>query len=206
MASFNPRDAIQIFKICLGEGIGTITATNAFTGYVQPWNFNVQRELPAGVFLDIAYAGSRGVDLPFIGQMNQLSPQYMSMGQTLFNSVKNPFYGLIPSISGLDTATVPAEQLLLPFPQYTGISVSQNAFDSRYHAMQLKLQKKFSSGQQVLVAYTVSKLITNTDSLTGWLEAGGSTEWAIQNYYNLRAEQSLATFDVSQRLVASYVL
>jgi hypothetical protein len=192
--------------LLLGEGIGTIVPNNPFTGYVQQWNLNVQRQLPGGVFLDVAYAGSRGVHLPFVGQMNQLNPQYMAMGQALFNSVKNPFYGLIPSISGLDTATVPAEQLLLPFPQYTGISVSQNAFDSRYHAMQLKLQKKFSSGQQVLVAYTVSKLITNTDSLTGWLEAGGSTEWAIQNYYNLRAEESLATFDVSQRLVASYVL
>lgn len=46
----------------------------------------------------------------------------------------------------------------------------------------------------------------NTDTLTGWLEAGGSTEWALQNYYDLKGEESLATFDVPQRLVLSYVL
>ena len=55
-------------------------------------------------------------------------------------------------------------------------------------------------------AYTVAKLMPNTDTLTGWLEAGGSTEWALQNYYDLKGEESLATFDVPQRLVLSYVL
>ena len=192
--------------LLLGEGPGVTLANNPFYGYTQQWNFNVQREMPGGVFVDVAYAGSRGVHLPFIGQLNQLPVRYMSMGQALFNSVPNPFYNLIPSISSLDTPTVPAEQLLLPYPQYTGLSPTQDAYDSRYHSLQLKIQKHFSGGQQVLVAYTVSKLITNTDSLTGWLEAGGTTEWAIQNNYNLRAEESVATFDVPQRLVASYVL
>jgi hypothetical protein len=193
-------------SLLLGEGVSTFLANNPFTGYVQQWNLDVQQELPGGVFLDLAYAGSRGVHLPFIGQLNQLNPQYMPMRQALFNQVKNPFYGLIPSISALDTPTVPAEQLLLPFSQYNGVSITQNEFDSRYNSMQLKVQKRFGDGQQVLVSYTVSKLITNTDSLTGWLEAGGTTEWAIQNNYNLKAEESVATFDTPQRMVASYVL
>jgi len=72
--------------------------------------------------------------------------------------------------------------------------------------MQIKGRKNFNNGQTVLVSYTIAKLITNTDTLTGWLEPGGSTEWALQNYYNLKGEESLATFDVPQRLVASYVL
>jgi hypothetical protein len=72
--------------------------------------------------------------------------------------------------------------------------------------MQLKVRKAFSGGQTVMVSYTIAKLITNTDTLTNWLEPAGGTEYATQNYYNLNAEESLATFDVPQRLVASYVL
>src|SRR5205809_4848773 len=32
-------------------------------GYVQQWNFGIQRELPAGIFVDVAYAGTHGVHL-----------------------------------------------------------------------------------------------------------------------------------------------
>ncbi len=32
-------------------------------GYVEQWNFDIQRQLPAGFFADVAYAGSHGVHL-----------------------------------------------------------------------------------------------------------------------------------------------
>jgi len=54
----------------------------------------------------------------------------------------------------------------------------------------------------VLVGYTVSKTITNTDTLTGWLDATGTT----QNNNNFRLERSLIGTDVPQRLTLSYVL
>jgi outer membrane receptor protein involved in Fe transport len=193
-------------SLLLGESVGMQVPTNPYYGYVQQWNLDLQKQLPGNVFVDVAYAGSRGVHLPFIGQFNQLPVQDMSMGNSLFNSVPNPFYGLVPSISPLATPTVPAGQLLLPYPQYLGLAPTQNAFQSRYNSMQMKVRKNFSGGQSILVSYTIAKLITNTDTLTGWLEPGGSTEWALQNYYNLKGEESLATFDVPQRLVASYVL
>jgi hypothetical protein len=41
--------------------------------------------------------------------------------------------------------------------------------------------------------------------LTGWLEPGGGAPGA-QNNYNLRAERSLANYDVRHRLVVSYIV
>ena len=54
-----------------------------------------------------------------------------------------------------------------------------------------------------MAAYTNSKLISNTDTLTGWLE---TRIGAIQDNDNLRRERSLSSQDVPQRLAISYVL
>ena len=53
------------------------------------------------------------------------------------------------------------------------------------------------------MAYTNAKLISNTDTLTAWLE---SSVGGIQDNNNLRGERSLSSQDVPQRLVISYVL
>jgi hypothetical protein len=49
--------------------------------------------------------------------------------------------------------------------------------------------------------------MSNTDTLTSWLEGGTSGGvGAIQDWNNLAGERSLSSQDVSQRLVVSYVL
>ena len=69
------------------------------------------------------------------------------------------------------------------------------------------MTKRFQGGGTLLAAYTNAKLMSNTDTLTSWLEGGttGGTG-AIQDWNNLGAERSLSSQDVSQRLVISYVL
>ena len=59
----------------------------------------------------------------------------------------------------------------------------------------------------VPVSYTNAKLLSNTDTLTSWLE-GGVTGGVgnVQDWNNLKKERSLSSQDVSQRLVISYVL
>jgi hypothetical protein len=103
--------------------------------------------------------------------------------------------------------TVQLQQLLLPFPQYTGYSVGGSGFGSSiYHSLQLKGEKRMRGGGTILASYTISKMITtgNIDSLTGWLESGG--QGGIQDWNNRKNERSLSSFDVPQRLVVSYVL
>jgi hypothetical protein len=69
--------------------------------------------------------------------------------------------------------------------------------------MQLKVEKRFRSGSGLLASYTISKLITDSETLTTWLEAGVA---GFQNFHNMRAERSISSQDVPQRLVVSYAL
>ncbi len=188
----------------LGQSIGETSLNNPF-GYAQQWNFDVQQELGQGFLVDVAYAGSKGTHLPLGGQqIDQLPDQYLALGNQLLQQVANPFAGVVQRGS-LTAATVTAGQLLRPYPQYTGVSISgSDQGDSSYQSLQVKAEKRFSSGASFLVAYTHSKLISNTDALTSWLEPGG--KGGVQDWNNLRAERSVTSFDVPDRLVVSYVI
>ena len=43
---------------------------NYRNGYIESWNFAVQRELPFNLVLDVAYVGSHGVDTPAAVDLN----------------------------------------------------------------------------------------------------------------------------------------
>ena len=69
--------------------------------------------------------------------------------------------------------------------------------------MQFKYEKRFDHGMGFLAHYTISKLISDSDSPgtdIDWL--GGYT--GLQNWKDLRQERSLATFDIPQRAVISF--
>src|SRR5262249_59912108 len=118
--------------------------------------------------------------------------------------VPNALCGLITA-GPLAARTVARGQLLRPFPQFNGVTQASIANrDSIYHSMQLKVERRFRAGGSLLGSYTWAKFITNTDTLTGWLEASGPG--GVQNNYDLRNERSLASFDAPHRLVISYVL
>lgn len=174
---------------------------------VQQWNLQVQHQFAQGLSLDVGYAGSKATHLAFsVIPINQLPDQYLSMGAALLNPVPNPFYGVLPASAGtLGLPTVTAEQLLRPYPQFQnlGDSAPQRG-DSTYHAMQLRLVKRFHSGGTVQAAYTWSKLLSDTDTLSSWLEAGHGVG-GVQDPSNLRLEKSLTSFDAANRLVVSYV-
>jgi hypothetical protein len=196
-------------------------------GYVQQWNLNIQRNLPAGFFVSAAYVGSKGTHLPLYGpQIDQIAPSYLSQaagqcaaqlastpglarcdatGVTLLQSVPNPFYDPSTGTSyALSGPTTIVGQLARPYPQYTGLSLAgQGDYDSSYNSFQLTVERRFASAGSLLVAYTNSKLISDADTLTNWLEASTGS---IQNNYNLKGERSLSSQDVPQRLVISYVL
>ena len=105
----------------------------------------------------------------------------------------------------LSQPTVQQGQLLLPFPEYTGVSEGGGYVgNSSYHALQMKVERRFSHGGTVLAAYTFSKLLGDVASRTGWLDSGVGAAPGAQNPYNLRAEKSLSGFDSRQRLAVSY--
>ncbi len=186
--------------------------------YVQQWNLDLQRQFHGDFLVDIAYAGSKGTHLPMHDQtIDQLLPQNLPTSAAdvtaLTTLVPNPFAGNCTGCTGPvqsggvgTNATVKAAQLLLPYPQFDNFSLSEpDDRGSSYNSMQLKLQKRFAAGAQVLASYAISKLIDNTNSEINWLEAA-APGWNDANAYNLRGERSLDGFDVPQRLVIGSIL
>jgi hypothetical protein len=176
-------------------------------GYVEQWNFDIQRQLPAGFFADVAYAGSHGVHLEqYSTNINQLPDTFWSMGAALTTQVTNHMQGTNPNPS-LNGTTVAAGQLLRPYPQYNGLSLAgYGCCNSSYNSLQVSVTRRFQGGGTLLVAYTNAKLMSNTDTLTSWLEGPTGGVPGVQDWSNLKGERSLSAQDVSQRLVISYVL
>ncbi|MGH9344125.1 MAG: carboxypeptidase regulatory-like domain-containing protein [Terriglobia bacterium] len=189
----------------LGTGVGENQLPNPY-GYAQQWNADIQKQFGEGFLLDVAYGASKGTHLPIDAQIDQMPDQDLSLGNALFTTVANPYYPYVTAPgSSLSQPTVQASQLLTPYPEYTGISYAGEGIgNSTYESLQVKAQERFSGGNMIMVAYTHSKLISDTGTLTGWLEAGGTG--GVQDWNNLNAEKSLASFDTPDRLVVSYVL
>lgn len=187
------------------------------TPQIQQWSLSVQHQLRGNSVVQLAYSGSKGTHLGSGGMRrwaNLIDPSYASLGDALFDQVKNPFYGLVPSTSSLATETVSRLQLLRPYPQYSGISARPgppNA-NSIYHALQLQFTKRFSQGLQATAHYTFSKSIDdassaddpNLDWLTSSINGWGGGRARVQDYSNLRLERSVSTFDIPHRFIVDF--
>jgi carboxypeptidase family protein/TonB-dependent receptor-like protein len=186
-------------------------------GYVEQWNFDIQRQLPAGFFADVAYAGSHGVHLQqYQTNVNQIADSFVAQAAaqaatgatpTIDTLIPNPLKG--STNTTLSSPTIFAGQLDRPYPEYNGLNLNgYGCCGSSYNSLQATVTRRFKGGGTMLVAYTNSKLLSNTDTLTSWLESGSTTGGvgSVQDWNNLAGERSLSSQDISQRLVISYVL
>jgi hypothetical protein len=202
-----------IEKALLGRQLAAILPDQT-PGYVMQWNFGVERQLGSGAMFGVSYVASRGVHLyggySFSGivgtSLNQLPNQYLSLGSQLLQQVKNPFYGMVQT-GVLSTATIPYGQLLTPYPQYAGVySANIAGYDSNYQSLQVKFQRRFGAGGNLLVSYSYQKNIGTTDNTTSYVEGSGYPFGQIQDFNNIAGSRSELSYNVPQRLVASYVL
>jgi len=193
-------------QILLGRGVTVPELENPY-GYAQQWNADIQQQFGNGFLIDVAYGGAKGTHLPISSpNINQLPDQFLSLGDQLTTNVPNPYYGIVTAQGvALSQPTVQYGQLLRRYPQYDTVGYAgQGIGNSSYQSLQVKAEKRFSGGNTILVAYTHAKLIANTETVTGWLESGGTG--GVQDWNNLKGERSLASFDTPDRLVASYVM
>lgn len=192
---------------------GAIRDRNA-RPYEQTWSFGFQHELPWTVVVDATYVGKKGTHLYFgnAGRVDYLTSAQAAdfvKNPGYYNEyVPNPFHGIVTDPnSALYGETVQRIQLLNPYPQFTGVTGTDPPWaNSIYHAFQLRVEKRFSSGLQFLVTYTDQKSID--DSSVGgsgltWL--GGSLSNVLEDPNNRRLDRSLSQFDISQIVQFSYV-
>ncbi len=145
--------------------------------------------------MEVAYVGARGLELSRNGEdglsLNQLDPQYLSLGSALNQQVANPFFGL--GSGGFFTSQqISRGQLLRPYPQFTDIiPLYSSGASSNYHALQISFGKRLSQGLLIDGNYTWAKNIEE-----------GLTH---QDSYNIRGDRGLATIDIAHRFVISYL-
>ena len=147
--------------------------------YSVRWNFGVQHRLPGNSVLEVAYIGNHSVHLPIDTQLNAIPQAYLSKSPVrdqatinlLGSSVANPFAGLLPSGGSLNGSSVSLQQLLVPFPQFPvgGITMQQNtAGSSYYESLNMRLEKRFSSGLSFITNFIWSSLIERVTYLNAY--------------------------------------
>jgi hypothetical protein len=186
----------------LGQSL-SVWMRNPKTPRSYQWNFGIQRQLPSDILVEAAYVASRGLHLTHNFSADTLNPQYLSMGQALQGQVPNPFQPYV-SLGALSSATVTRQQLLLPYPQFTGLSIENDTWgSSNYQSAQFKVNKRTSHGVSLLAVYTVSKWISNVTGADAPI--GTTNNSGVQNWYNLAAEKSLSENDIPQALILNTV-
>jgi hypothetical protein len=190
----------------LGQGVFTVDR-DLGSGYAQQWNFAIQRELTRNVVAEVAYAGSKitHVGIPDTN-INQLTVEQLALGPALLQRVPNPFFGQIPRSSSLGDPTIPLAQLSKPFPRFTAVGFYRNNVgNTNYHALQMKLERRFSRGLSFLVSYTRSKLIDEASSVfDASILTGPIANFPVADSFNRKLERDVSNGDMPNVFVASF--
>lgn len=187
---------------------GSVTMINGDANRMalsQSWTFAIQREMPFGINLDLAYVGTKssgtwtGLSVP-----NQVHPKYLSLGQTLNASITSPAAVAANIPLPYPGFTGSVAQALRAFPQFTNVDdVYQPTGYNFYNSMQVRVQKRHSSGLSFLVAYTLSKNIGFPGGDIFGDVGGGGAARGIDTY-NRKLEKSIVPSDQTHVLVTSW--
>jgi hypothetical protein len=112
-------------------------------GYIQSWNFTIERQLPAALVLTTGYVGT--------STTHQFADHEINAGYP-----------------GSGTRGLPLYQ---PFRRTVSTVFEDGWLSSHYHSLQVTLSRRFSQGILIKTAYTYSKAIdmTDDDGRTGLL-------------------------------------
>jgi hypothetical protein len=135
------------------------------TSSVRSWHFSVQRELTKDLVLDVGYVGNQGRGLMILGDYNQARPN--NPGENIPLVQRRPIQG------------------------FDFIQISFGGGFSKYHALQVKLEKRYSAGLYLLNSFTWSKAI---DNAAGHLESFNGDNSRV-NYRNLAADKAVGSYD-----------
>jgi len=147
-------------------------------GYLEQFNFNIQRQLGTNFLIAAGYWGTLGHHLSgaFAPTINQVPPELMGPGNA---------------------------QLRRPFPQFSDVRViAADIGNSNYHGLNLHVEQRYRRGLTFQANYTWSRSI---DDLASRNERGYGARSAFANYYDRGADRGLSGNHISQRLVWSSV-
>jgi hypothetical protein len=110
--------------------------------------------------------------------------------------------GLLPDNPAKNGATIPRQDLLLPFPQYTGLTLTSLPVGKQnYHSLQTTLSRRFSRGLSFQAAFTIAKTLEAVSLLN-------PQDFILSDPLSSRLEQRLTQYDVPQKftILSTYEL
>ena len=149
------------------------------SGQVQQWNFGIQKQLTDDFLVEVTYMANMG---------HRLSGPNFNWNQ-------------IPLVNGQGPARQSQQQRL--FPTFNGVTQrSPDWGNSSYHSGNLKIEKRYSGGFNLLMNYTWSKYL---DDIEGNSELAGLVGNRYQHYELRHLDKAYSGSDIRHRLALSAV-
>jgi hypothetical protein len=197
-------------------------------GEARQWNFFVERALSSRWMASIGYSASVSRNLHNrsfpIQNLQSLDPallaqwrdQFIASNGTLNPAsqlVQNPWQPasgpLVPFAGVLGQRTIPRQNTLFPYPLLVGSNAAVNLSRATadYHALILRINRRFADGIMLDASYTWSKEIDNTDTVEDnqGFNAGASARGGNHSLYDFALNRRLGYSDIPHRLVASFL-
>jgi hypothetical protein len=138
--------------------------------YIQQWNLFIQRELPGDIVISAGYVGSHGSHL--LGdEIRDIDGVHARTYQRVRYNIDNYTWPVDPSLDGIYDCgqwNTPGQvdcsgwYALRPYPFWWSVqAMLQPDGYSKYHAGQVRVEKRYSQGLNFIAAYTYSKNIVS---------------------------------------------
>jgi hypothetical protein len=152
---------------------------NLRTAYANVWNANIQHEFANNFVASVAYAGSNGIKLYSLNNINRRGSGVLLGRDGRLN------------------------------PNISSINFRSNDGHSNYQSLQARVDSRYikSAGLQFTAAYTYAHAIDNESSTFGdspLLSRVGQGLLGFQDAFNPSGDKGNADFDVRHRFVASF--
>ncbi|WP_420237050.1 TonB-dependent receptor domain-containing protein [Telmatobacter bradus] len=112
---------------------------------LKEWNLDIQRQLTDNMMAEVAYIGSRGTNLPYITDLNQVPVSELGVNDSTYRP-----YQAYQSITGFNSKGV-----------------------SNYNGFEAVIARRMSNGIEFNFNYTWSHMLSNQDS-SGWNSLQGT--------------------------------
>jgi hypothetical protein len=216
MKTANPYVALPGGKLL--EPIGTSLGASSFLGeavpgfmrtrgmpYSHQYSFDIQRELPGSILVEVGYTGNTMRSLPVTFNLNYMPlneyARRTSTGaiDTAYYTAKipNPMAGLIPNNASLNGATISRPVLWYAYPQYSGVTIASVPVGrAQYHGVNVKFTKRLSHGLSFLSSFGTGKNLRQTRILNP-PDFGGLSNWESTRL----VKESDQNVDIPQKFV-----
>lgn len=169
----------------VGQAIDGFFVQNPKSPITYHFSLGFQYALPGQIVLEADYVGALARHLIISRDYDAVPDRYLSTSPVrdaamnaingeLSASYPNPFEGIaVPGSSSLTGTTISGSQLVKPYPEFTDLTAEDPAGISNYNGLQVRLQKRFSHGYNMSVAYSWSRTL---DALQ-FLNPGDAKPW-----------------------------